>query len=268
MAPRNSRCSPRPTRRNSGAPRAASSTRSPPAAATSYHGGAYGYLRPGGWSATERFAPGQNLLGDRNQMGADFGGPVRHDQLFFFANFERLTDHFDGLNRITTPTLADASGNSIARIELYRHRGAMRGGHQIHPGANERAGALLAELDQRPGTNRLPPQRGQLVQHRLQRHESKLPGSGAAPIGSARWRLAGLAEFHRRHALRPHGLDLRAHRQLVQRNAPGNVRRSLVVSRFDRGTRHRQRGDHSRRRHRGQSLSELLAPRREAISAG
>ncbi len=76
-----------------------------------FHGGAYGYLRPGGWSATERFAPGQNLLGDRNQIGADFGGPVRHDQLFFFANFERMTDHFDGLNNITSPTLVDGSGH-------------------------------------------------------------------------------------------------------------------------------------------------------------
>ena len=85
-----------------------------PSGGNGYHGGAYDYIRPGGWSATERFAPGMNLLGDRNQIGANFGGPIRHDNLFFFANFERMTDHFEGLNRITTPTLADTAGNNIA----------------------------------------------------------------------------------------------------------------------------------------------------------
>ena len=85
-----------------------------PSGGNNFHGGAYGYLRPGDWNANERFSPGQNLLGKRNQMGANIGGPVMHDQLFFFANFERMTDHFDGLNDITSPTLVDSSGHIAA----------------------------------------------------------------------------------------------------------------------------------------------------------
>jgi hypothetical protein len=85
-----------------------------PTGGNNFHGGVYGYLRPGDWSETERFAQGQNLLGDRNQMGVNFGGPIRSNRLFFFANFERMTDHFQGLNRITSPTLVDSSGNLAA----------------------------------------------------------------------------------------------------------------------------------------------------------
>jgi hypothetical protein len=86
-----------------------------PSGGNDYHGGAYGYVRSGGWSAAELFSPGQNLLGDRHQEGATIGGPLRRDKLFFFANFERMTDHFEGLNRITTPTLTNASGAIAAQ---------------------------------------------------------------------------------------------------------------------------------------------------------
>ena len=79
-----------------------------------YHGAGFDYLRPGSFSAPGRFAPGQDLLGRRNQAGANFGGPILHDRLFFFANFESMTDDFQGLNRITSPTLADAAGNAVA----------------------------------------------------------------------------------------------------------------------------------------------------------
>jgi hypothetical protein len=84
-----------------------------PSGGNAFHGGAYDFLRPGGWSSTERFSPGDNLLGSRNQVGATAGGPIRRDNLFFFANFERLNDHFEGLNRITAPTLANSAGNAI-----------------------------------------------------------------------------------------------------------------------------------------------------------
>jgi hypothetical protein len=85
-----------------------------PSGTNDYHGGGYYHLRPSSLSAAERFSPGESLLGQRNQGGGNFGGPIRHDQLFFFADFESMTDHFQGLNRITTPTLANSTGNAIA----------------------------------------------------------------------------------------------------------------------------------------------------------
>jgi len=84
-----------------------------PSGTNGYHGGAFEYLRTSSFSAAERFSPGASLLGRRDQAGANFGGPVLRDRLFFFANFERMTDHFQGLNLITAPNLADAAGKGI-----------------------------------------------------------------------------------------------------------------------------------------------------------
>ena len=85
-----------------------------PSAPNNYHGAIYDYLRPSGWDAGNRFAPGQDLLGKRNQGGANFGGPILRDRLMFYANVESLTDHFDGLNQITTPALTTATCTATA----------------------------------------------------------------------------------------------------------------------------------------------------------
>src|SRR5262249_5425609 len=79
-----------------------------------FHGAAFDYLRNSDYNAANRFAPGQSLLGKRTHAGATLGGPVRHDRLFFFANLESLTDHFQSVNRITSQTIADATGNQVA----------------------------------------------------------------------------------------------------------------------------------------------------------
>jgi hypothetical protein len=84
-----------------------------PTGSNYFHGAAFDYLRRSGWNSDSRFAPGQDLLGKLNQAGANFGGPILHDSLFFFVNVENLTDHFQAVNQITTPLLADPTGKTI-----------------------------------------------------------------------------------------------------------------------------------------------------------
>ncbi|HLJ16777.1 MAG TPA: hypothetical protein VKV15_19940, partial [Bryobacteraceae bacterium] len=78
-----------------------------------YHGAAYNYSRITGLVAHDRYAMGQSLLHRQNQAGASVGGPILHDKLFFFANFELLDGHFDGLNRISNPLIADGTGTQV-----------------------------------------------------------------------------------------------------------------------------------------------------------
>jgi hypothetical protein len=80
----------------------------------SYHGAAYGYLRLPSLTAVGRYADGQTLLHNRNQTGADVGGPILSSKLFFFTNFEAVNDHYDGLNRITNQLIADPSASIVA----------------------------------------------------------------------------------------------------------------------------------------------------------
>jgi hypothetical protein len=78
-----------------------------------YHGSAYEYFTTQGLVANQRYAMGNSLLQRQNQFGATLGGPVQHDRIFFFANVEALDGRGDGLNRITSPVLADPFGISI-----------------------------------------------------------------------------------------------------------------------------------------------------------
>jgi len=80
-----------------------------PSAPNNFHGAIFDYLRPAGWEAGSRFAPGQDMLGGRNQGGFQFGGPILRNRLMFYADVERLTDHFSGLNQLTSPLLAPSS---------------------------------------------------------------------------------------------------------------------------------------------------------------
>jgi hypothetical protein len=84
-----------------------------PSGSNNFHGAAFDYLRSSDWNSASRFAPGRDLLGKLNQAGANFGGPILHDRLFFFVNAETFTDHFNAVNQITSPLLADPTGKTI-----------------------------------------------------------------------------------------------------------------------------------------------------------
>ena len=80
---------------------------------TDYHGEAYEYFRPRSLQAEDRYAMGYNTRQLQHQAGANLGGPIHADKLFFFLNFEALSRNAQGLNRITNPLIADASGTHV-----------------------------------------------------------------------------------------------------------------------------------------------------------
>ncbi len=79
-----------------------------------FHGAVYGYARLPSMGTASRFALGENLLKKQNQEGVSIGGPVWPHKVFFFANAELLSGHFDGLNRITNPLIADSTGSTVS----------------------------------------------------------------------------------------------------------------------------------------------------------
>lgn len=78
-----------------------------------FHGDGYGYYSTNSWSSIDRFALGQKLFQRQTEAGGSLGGPVIHDKIFFFANGDVLNGRFNDLNRITSPLLADSTGNTI-----------------------------------------------------------------------------------------------------------------------------------------------------------
>ncbi len=78
-----------------------------------FHGSAYEYFSNHSLSAIDRYALGNRLFRRQNQGGFSLGGPVVPRQLYFFANAEYLDNHRLGLNRITSPLIANSTGTSV-----------------------------------------------------------------------------------------------------------------------------------------------------------
>ena len=78
-----------------------------------YHGAVYDYFRNHTLSATDRHAPGFNPPGHDHQGGLSLGGPIIRNKIFFFANFEAMDAHSEGLNRITNPAITDPTGSFV-----------------------------------------------------------------------------------------------------------------------------------------------------------
>jgi hypothetical protein len=79
-----------------------------------FHGALYGYERIPSMGSVSRFSLGRNLLQKQNQEGASIGGPIVPNKVFFFANAELRSGHFDGVNRILNPLIADPTGTVVA----------------------------------------------------------------------------------------------------------------------------------------------------------
>ena len=78
-----------------------------------FHGSAWEFLRNTQLNAVGFFAPtgGVKPTFIQNQFGASFGGPIRKDSTFFFADYEGLERVSRTLQFASVPTLAQRAGN-------------------------------------------------------------------------------------------------------------------------------------------------------------
>ena len=77
------------------------------------HGALYDYYNPRGWNASDRFAPGFKPDLRYNDAGVSVGGPVEPGKAFAFASFENLTADSQGLNKITSPLIANSLSTAV-----------------------------------------------------------------------------------------------------------------------------------------------------------
>lgn len=76
----------------------------------SYHGAAYEFIRNDLFDAKPYFSSIKSPL-KRNQFGGEFGGPILHQKLFFFANYEGLRQASTGNPPVgLEPTVAEKQG--------------------------------------------------------------------------------------------------------------------------------------------------------------
>jgi hypothetical protein len=78
-----------------------------------FHGAAWDYLRNTDLNAVGFFKPtgGQKPVYISNQFGATFGGPIRHNKAFFFADYEGWRRLQRALSFGSVPTAAQRQGN-------------------------------------------------------------------------------------------------------------------------------------------------------------
>ncbi len=77
----------------------------------SFHGDVFEFLRNTDLDARNYFSPTRGAF-NQNQFGATFGGPIRKDRIFFFADYQgtRSTQGVD-TGEIPVPSLEDRTGN-------------------------------------------------------------------------------------------------------------------------------------------------------------
>ncbi len=75
-----------------------------------FHGQAFDYVRNNAFNATEFFALTKAPY-HANQLGGALGGPIKKDKLFFFADFQYLTQHAGQTYTLNVPTPAERTGD-------------------------------------------------------------------------------------------------------------------------------------------------------------
>ena len=78
-----------------------------------FHGSAFDFLRNTALDARNYFSPTRGAY-RQNQFGGTIGGPIRHDKLFFFGDYQgtRQTQGID-TSEISVPSDADRTGNLL-----------------------------------------------------------------------------------------------------------------------------------------------------------
>ncbi len=84
-----------------------------------FHGAAYEFLQNSAMDARSFFNPSVGHIA-YNYVGADIGGPIKKNKLFFFADYLRVMDHEANTNLATIPSAAFRTGDlSAAPTTIY-----------------------------------------------------------------------------------------------------------------------------------------------------
>jgi hypothetical protein len=88
-----------------------------------FHGDGFVYIRPNAFASNDMFAksaelqagePNEPLNYHRYQEGGAIGGPIKHNKLFFFADYEATQQDILQTGTYTVPTAAERTGNFSA----------------------------------------------------------------------------------------------------------------------------------------------------------
>ena len=109
----------------------------------SFHGSLYEFARNQVFDADPYFVPSTGKPAfERNQFGGTFGGPIKHNKMFFFANYE-------GLRQTLGETPVVILPNQAARTEVQNYMATLAPGSTAY----QREGTVLNSLNAVP----LPP---------------------------------------------------------------------------------------------------------------
>jgi hypothetical protein len=81
-----------------------------------FHGNAFEFFRNGALNARDFFAASRDTL-KRNQFGGTFGGPIKHNKLFFFLGYQgtlQRSDPTNGIGFIPTPAMQSGDFTAFA----------------------------------------------------------------------------------------------------------------------------------------------------------
>jgi hypothetical protein len=116
-----------------------------------FHGKAYEYIRNTVLNAIGPFTPPTNAITGtpqkpvliRNQFGGTFGGPVLHDKLFFFADYEGTRQVARAITNATVPTANQAGTSTVAKTN---------GGYTFIGGGSTESGTAVPLINPLTGT--------------------------------------------------------------------------------------------------------------------
>ena len=85
--------------------------------ANKFHGSAFEFNRNTDFKARNFFdPPDQNGDYKRNQFGGTIGGPIKHDKMFFFADYQGTRQIVGSTVNTVVPTAAERQGNVLNRL--------------------------------------------------------------------------------------------------------------------------------------------------------
>jgi hypothetical protein len=84
-----------------------------PVGTNAIHGNVYGYYNDHSFNAVNRYAAGFNPTGSRDQFGADAGGPILRDKLFWYFSVDDLDSHSQELNHTSNPLIVNPAGTAV-----------------------------------------------------------------------------------------------------------------------------------------------------------